>query len=134
LEKHPGSRHAGKARNELVTLLDAARRLEDCIAQCEANLKAEPEGANRDRWTYMIGQSRFRLWQFEQAEKDLKAFQKQFPDSKLQNSAVYYLERINPKLEIDKHGVVGGYSGKYVDDVRFQAALKRMPGEVADAW
>ncbi|MCZ7604503.1 MAG: tetratricopeptide repeat protein [Planctomycetota bacterium] len=134
LEKHPGSRHAGKARNELVTLLDAARRLEDCIAQCEANLKAEPEGANRDRWTYMIGQSRFRLWQFEQAEKDLKAFQKQFPDSKLQNSAIYYLERINPKLEIDKNGLVTGYNGKFVDDARFQAALKRMPREVADAW
>ena len=134
LEKHPGSRHAGKARNELVTLLDADRRLDDCITQCEANLKAEPDSANRDRWTYMIGQSRFRLWQFEQAEKDLKAFQKQFPESKLQNSAVYYLERINPKLEIDKNGLVAGYSGKFVDDARFQAALKRMPGEVADAW
>jgi TolA-binding protein len=134
LEKHAENRHCGKARDELVTLLDSARRLTQCIAQCEANLKDEPESAARDRWRYMIGQSRFRLWQFEQAEKDLKAFKADFPKSSWINSADYYLGRINPKIEADKNGVVKGYNGKYVEDDRFKAALNALPGHVTEAW
>ncbi|MCB9893581.1 MAG: tetratricopeptide repeat protein [Planctomycetes bacterium] len=134
LKDHADSRHAGKARDELVTLLDADRRLTECIAQCEANLEAEPEGAKRDRWTYMIGQCRFRLWQFEQAEKDLKAFRKDFPKSEYNSSASYYLERINPALNVDADGIVSGYDGKFVKDIRYQTALKHLPGYVKDAW
>lgn len=134
LEKHPDNRHIGKARNELVTLYDEARRLEACIAQCETNIKAEPASSYLDRWRYVIGQSRYRLWDFKQAENDLKAFKKAFPDSRYAGYADYYLERINPPLKLDENGVVQGYEGKYVDDVRYIAAMKRLPAELKDAW
>ena len=134
LKNHPASRHAGKARNELVSLLDSDRRLLDCISQCEANLAAEPDDKNRDRWTYMIGQCRFRLWQFEQAERDLKAFKKSFPKSEYINSADYYLDRINPVLDVEAGGIVAGYKGKFAKDVRFLAALEHLPGYVKEAW
>jgi len=127
LEKHPDNRHASKARDELVTLLDAARKLDDCIAQCESNLKAEPEAAARDRWRCMIGQCRFRLWQFEQAEKDLKAFKRDFPKSRWVATADSYLGRINPDIKADANGVVQGYNGKFVDDDRFKRALANLP-------
>ena len=134
LEKHPQSRHAGKTRDELVTLLDDDRRLEACISQCESNLEAEPVSAKRDRWTYMIAQSNFRLWKFEQSETLLKAFKKDFPKSQYNNWADYYLERTNPKLEIDKHGIAAGYDGKFKDDVRFKSAINHLPEYVAQAW
>lgn len=131
LEKHPENRHISKARNELVTVLDFARKLADCAAQCEANLKAAPDDAECDRWRYMIGQCNFRLWKFEQAEKDLKAFKAAYPKSKWVNSADYYLQRINPKISADANGVAAGYDGKYIDDDRFKAALKALPQFVA---
>lgn len=134
LKDYPENRHAAKARNELVTVLDAARKLKACIEQCEDNLKALPADANAERWTFMIAQSRFRLWEFAQAEKDLKAFVKAHPKSANRANADYYLERINPPLKLDKHGVVQGYTGKFKDDVRFQNALKHLPDYVAEAW
>lgn len=134
LKEYPDNRHTTKARNELVTVLDAARKLNECIAQCDENLKALPQDANAERWTFMIAQSRFRLWDFAQAEKDLKAFVKANPKSANRANADYYLERINPPLKLDKHGVVQGYAGKFKDDVRFQQALKHLPDYVAEAW
>lgn len=134
LESYPNNRHAGKARNELVTVYDAARRLRECITQCQSNIKAEPESSYRDRWEYMIGQSRYRLWEFRQAEADLKAFRQGYPESRYVSSADNYLAHINPPLKLDENGVVQGYDGKYVEDARFQAALKRLPDEVKEAW
>lgn len=134
LEKHADNRHIGKARNELVTVYDSARKLDACIAQCEANIKAEPDSSYADRWHYMIGQSRYRLWDFKQAEKDLKEFKKKYPESRQANYADYYLERINPPLKLDENGVVHGYDGKYVEDARFVAAMRRLPAEVKDSW
>lgn len=134
LEKHPENRHIGKARDELVTVLNDARRLEACIAQCEANLKDEPDSANLQRWRFLIARSRYRLWQFEQAEKELKAFRKEFPESSHDSSARYYLDRINPELKLDANGIVQGYDGKFVEDVRFQKALKDLPAFVKEAW
>jgi TolA-binding protein len=134
LKDYPENRHAAKARNELVTVLDALRKLKPCIEQCEDNLKALPADANAERWTFMIAQSRFRLWEFAQAEKDLKAFVKAHPKSANRANADYYLERINPPLKLDKNGVVQGYAGKFKDDVRFQSALKHLPDYVTEAW
>ena len=131
---HPDNKHISKARNELVTLYDAARKLDACIAQCETNIKAEPKSSYLDRWHYMIGQSRYRIWDFKQAESDLKAFKQKYPGSRYFNWAGYYLERINPPLKLDDNGVVQGYDGKYVQDVRFIEAMKRLPAEVKDAW
>ncbi|MBZ0137142.1 MAG: hypothetical protein K8I27_12305 [Planctomycetes bacterium] len=134
LEKHADNRHIGKARNELVTVYDSARKLDACIVQCEANIKADADSEYIDRWHYMIGQSRYRLWDFRQSEKDLKSFKVNYPESQYINWADYYVERINPPLKLDANGVVQGYDGKYVEDARFVNAMKRLPAEVKDAW
>lgn len=133
-EKHADNRHAPKARNELAIVLSSARKLEECIELCEANLKGDPESKYAERWQFLIAQSRYRLWQFEAAETALKAFSKAYPASSYNVSVKFYLERINPKLELDANGIVQGYDGKYVDDVRFQKALKDLPGFVKEAW
>ncbi|MEZ5991283.1 MAG: tetratricopeptide repeat protein [Planctomycetota bacterium] len=134
LEKHADNRHAAKARNELATVLNSARKLEACIQLCEANLKGDPESSYAERWKFLIAQSRYRLWQFEDAEKDLKDFSKMYPESSYINSIKFYLDRINPELKLDANGIVEGYDGKYVEDVRFQKALKDLPGFVKEAW
>ena len=133
LAAHPDNRHTSKARDELVTIYDAARKLDACIARCEANLKAEPKSTLRDRWTYMIGQSRFRQWKFKQAEADFKAFKEAFADSLFVAWADYYLERVNPPVKVNEHGVRDGYTGKFAGDVRLQAALERLPQDFAHA-
>lgn len=134
LEKHPDSKYVEKARNELVTLLSDARKLEDCIKQCEANLKAVPDYAGRDVWVYRAAECRFRLWQFKDAETALTAFLKDYPDSKLKTRAEGNLAMINPPLKVGAGGVAEGYAGKYVNDVRFARALKALPGYVDEAW
>lgn len=134
LKDHPQSRHAEKTRGELVTLLANARRLKDCIAQCDTNLKDDPEAASRDYWRMMRGECQFRLWLFKDAEQSLQAFLKDFPQSRYAGRARASLEQINPPLKADAHGVVQGYAGKYAQDARFARALKALPGHVAEAW
>jgi TolA-binding protein len=133
LEKHPDNRHIDKARNELVSVLEDARKLPECITQCEANLQADAASRYAERWRYMVAACRFRVWEFKQAEKGLKAFLEKYPGSNYSRSARNYLEQINPPLELDANGVVKGYDGKYVEDVRFIRALRNLPGYVKEA-
>lgn len=134
LKLHPENRHIGKARNDLVIVLDAARKLDECIEQCNTNLEAEPDSNHADHWRYLIGRAHFRMWRFKESETVLKKFQSEHPDSEQFNWAQFYLDRINPEIETDENGVVKGYDGKYVKDVRFQKALKNLPGYVNEAW
>ncbi len=128
LKDFPQSRHIEKARNELVTLLVNARELERCITQCQQNLVALPQSDNAERWRYTIGECRFRLWDFKQAEADLKLFLKDFPAGALKARAESCLAQINPPLKVGPDGIVQGYAGKYVGDVRLDRAQKALPG------
>lgn len=134
LAKHPTSSHADKTRSELVTLLSNARKLDACVTQCEENLKARPETPGVEYWRVMTGECRFRLWQFKQAETDLRAFLKDYPESRFRGRAESSLRGINPPLKLGANGVVEGYAGKYVDDARFHRALKALPAHFVEAW
>lgn len=133
LKDFPANRHIPKARDELVVVLDNARKLDDCIAQCNENLEAEPDSSRADHWQYMIGRAHFRMWRFRQAEEALARFQEEHPDSNYFNWARFYLDRINPELEVNESGVIAGYDGKFVKDVRFQTAVANLPKYVAEA-
>ncbi len=134
LEKHADSRHIEKARNELVSVLEDSRKLQECIVQCEANLKAAATSRYAERWQYLIGACNFRLWEFKKAELQLSEFIKQHPTSSYVRSARNYLQQINPPLKLDDSGIVKGYGGKFTEDVRFRRALENLPKYVAEAW
>lgn len=134
LKDHPESRHVEKARNELVTLLVNARALDRCITQCQQNLLALPDSTNTERWRFTIGECRFRLWDFKQAEADLKLYLKDFPQGAFNGRAQACLAQINPPLRAGADGIVLGYAGKYVDDVRLARAQKALPGYVRDSF
>lgn len=134
LARHPDSTSAHKARSELVTLLADARKLAECIRQCDDNLAALPDHPNSDYWQVMRGECQFRLWQFKEAEVSLKAFLASNPGSRLAGRARGSLELINPPLKVGPAGVVEGYAGKYAEDVRFARALAALPGYIAEAW
>ncbi|MCC6464021.1 MAG: hypothetical protein IT463_01630 [Planctomycetes bacterium] len=130
LADYPPSRDIEKGRDELVSLLSEMRKLPECIAQCEENLKAAPESPAAECWVLTVAECRFRLWEFESAEKALKAFIEAHPASPLLARARSLLDDINPPLKVGADGVVAGYDGKYRDDPRLAAALKALPGAV----
>ncbi|MBE7492715.1 MAG: outer membrane protein assembly factor BamD [Planctomycetes bacterium] len=134
LKDHPQSRHVEKARTELVNLLADARKLADCIAQCDANLAAAPGHADAEYWHLMRGECQLRLWQFKQAEQSLSAFLKDHPQSRYAGRARAGLDQINPPLKADADGVVQGYAGKYAQDARFSRARAALPAHVAAGW
>lgn len=134
MEKHPDSKYVEKARNELVALLVQARRLEDCIRQCEANMKAAPDSKDVENWRWNIADAQFRLWKFKEAEAALKAFLKDYPQTTRSARAHENLSMINPPVKVGAGGIVEGYSGKYVGDARFNRAVRALPGYIPEAW
>jgi len=131
LEKYPRFHSIGEVRHGLVNCLAGMRALKECIEQCRDNLKAEPESSHVDYWRFLIPQSQFRLWQFEESEKGLKAFLERHPDSTFARHAREYLAKIDPPWKMDGNGVVE-YSGKYDRDYRFKAALAALPGHLKE--
>jgi len=134
IRRFPDYKKTDGARNELVTALSRARKLEACIEQCDANLAAAPGSKLAHRWVYMKGETLFRMWRFAEAGAALEAFVAEHPDSSLVGAARSWLARIDPHRTVDENGIVAGYAGKYVDDVRFRAALAAVPGHVAAGY
>jgi len=130
LARHPDYKMAPGARNGLVTALAKLRRLEECIAQCEANLEAEPGSKGRSRWEFVRAECLFRLWRFEQARAGLEALLARDPEGPFAKGARATLEKIDPTWEVDAAGVVQDYAGKYIGDPRFQALMADLPALV----
>ncbi|MHC5038795.1 MAG: tetratricopeptide repeat protein [Planctomycetota bacterium] len=134
LQDHPTYKKARPSRDHLVGLLFAARKLQACIDQCDANLKADPGAPKAVRWKSLRARCLFRLWRFEEARKAFDAFLEAHGDSPEAKDARLWRSRIDPDWQRDAHGVVKGYAGKYVEDVRFQDARKRLPAMVEEAY
>lgn len=134
LKRFPTYKKARAARDELVSALSSSRRLEACIAQCEENLRADPDAPQRDRWAFYRGESLFRLWRFDEAKEALEAFLSAHPDSSLAGRARESLGRIEPGFETDGFGVVKGYAGKYLGDGRLQRARESLPALVEKGY
>ncbi len=134
IRRFPGYKMTDEARNELVTVLSRARKLVACLAQCDDNLEAMPDAKLAHRFSYMKGETLFRLWRFEEAKTALEAFVADYPESSLVKRARYWLGRIDPDWTVDENGIVAGYAGKYVGDVRFKAALDAVPETVNEAY
>lgn len=134
IRRFPKYKKTDEGRNELVTVLSRARKLAECIEQCDENLAAMPDAKAAARWIYMKGETLFRLWRFEEAKAALEAFVVEHPESSLVRNARYYLDRIDPDWVVDENGIVAGYAGKYVGDVRLAAALVDLPKHVEAAY
>ena len=131
IEGHPGFSAIDDARSGLAQCLSGMRALEACIEQCRENLEASPESPRADYWRFLIPQSQFRLWRFQEAEAGMKAFLSRSPRSTYAGYAGRYLERINPSWEVDENGIAQ-YSGKYDGDYRFKAAGAALPGHIQE--
>ncbi len=133
LRQSPESRYAERARTELAACYSGLRRLEDCIEQAKENLRLYPKSRSVPYWEFLVAQSSFRLWRFEEAEKQLRAFLSAYPNGPLAKHARSCLEDINPDWELSADGVVA-YSGKYEEDIRFQKALHELPTRQKEAF
>jgi TolA-binding protein len=134
LERFPSYKKARASRDELASVLSGARRLDECIAQCEANLEADGAAPRAPRWRYLIAQTLFRQWKFIEAKRALEAFIEKHAGSPHAKSAQIYLGWIDPPWDVDENGVIRGYDGKYAGDVRFQKALKALPRYKTEAY
>jgi len=131
LEKYPESRAMGNVREELVHCLSGMRALKECIQQSRENLKADPGNPQAHHWRFLIPQSQFRLWQFREAEKGLKAFLERHADSIFARHARNYLAKIDPSWKMDENGIVG-YSGKFDNDHRLKKELAALADHVKE--
>jgi len=134
IRRFPDYKKTDEARNELITVLSRARKLKECLKQCDDNLAAMPDAKLAYRWVYMKGETLFRLWRFEEAKVSLQAFIEAHPDASLVKQARYYLGQIDPDWTVDRNGVVADYTGKYLKDVRFKAAVAGVPEYVDAAY
>ncbi len=134
VREHPDDKRAGEARNELVTVFDRTGRYEACLAQCRENLALYPGSPRTRRWRFEAGRSLFRLWRFDEAKREIEALLAEHPGRPWEERARALLDRIEPVLDADDSGAVGGYDGKYVEDVRFQREAARLPDLVDEAW
>ncbi len=133
LTRFPDSRYASQTRANLVTVYSGLRRLEDCIRQSQENLSLEPDSPHAEYWEFLIAQSAFRLWKFEEAERGLTAFLEKYPTGRLAGAAQGYLDDIDPQWDINPNGVVA-YTGKYENDIRFQAVLEELPKRLDESF
>ena len=132
LDDHPDFDAIDEVRFKLTECLSGMRALEECIAQCRANLKVAPDSPGADYWRFLIPHSQFRLWRFKEAETGLQAFLKDHPNSTYAGSARKYLDMINPPWTVDENGLAP-YSGKFENDYRFKAAIAALPGHIQQA-
>ncbi len=114
-------------RIDRVLTLRRKRDLAACIRLCEAYLKTEDTDARKAQWTFYKGECLYRLWRFKEARAALQETQRLAPDSPPAKQAQRLLRLIEPNWTVDPHGIVQGYHGKYVKDIRFQAAIAELP-------
>jgi TolA-binding protein len=126
---HPAFDAIDEVRFGLAESLSATRALEECIALCRENLEVSPNSSGADYFRFLIPQSQFRLWRFQEAEEGLQAYLAQYPESQYADHAERYLDKINPSWRVDEDGLAE-YSGKYEEDYRFKAAVAALPGHI----
>ena len=133
VDKFPESENASAARAELVACYNYLRKLDECIAQAKVNLKLDPDSKWVEYWEFLIPQSQFRLWDYENAKPGLEAFLKKHPNGEYAKHAKSCLEKIDPSWEIDENGIVA-YSGKYDGDIRLEAVIRSLPKDLDAAF
>lgn len=129
LDKFPDAGRAVDARAELVGCYNALRELEKCIAQAQINLETDPDSRWVEYWRFLIGQSHFRLWDFETAEPLLEECLEKYPDGEYSALARKYLGWIEPDWEVDDNGLIL-YDSKLREDIRLQAAVKDLADDM----
>ncbi len=132
--RFPGAPDAPNARHNLVIVLSADRKLEDCIVAIDDNLKLTPKEPRVEHWNYLRAECLFRLWRFDEAKKALNEFLKAFPSSSFAKRARDYLGDIDPPWTLDKNNVVEGYAGKYKGDARLAKAIALLPEYTKEAF
>jgi tetratricopeptide (TPR) repeat protein len=131
IEHYPHSKHLEHARTELAACYYQLRKLKECQKQVKENLKLYPGSQWVEYWEFLVAQTDYRLYEFAKAKAGYEAFLAKYPDSQYAAFACADLGRIDPKWEIDRHGIVR-YAGKFEQDIRFQAALAAAPGHIGD--
>ena len=129
LDKFPDAEGEAEAGAELVGCYNALRDLKRCIAQAEINLEKDPDSRWVEYWRFLIGQSHFRLWNFEKAEPLLEDCLEKHPDGEYSAWAEKYLGWIEPDWEVDDNGLVL-YHSKLREDIRLQAAVKALDDDM----
>ncbi|MEM7394386.1 MAG: tetratricopeptide repeat protein, partial [Verrucomicrobiota bacterium] len=107
--------------------------VEPCLARVNRNLQAYPESPWTEYWSFLVGQIQFRLWDYETAKKTLESVLTTYPNGDYAEQTRAYLNRIDPPWEIDANGIVR-YSGKLEDDIRLQAAMKKLPDYIGQGF
>jgi tetratricopeptide (TPR) repeat protein len=133
IERYPDSRHLENARTEMAACLYQLRKLKECQDQVRENLKLYPASRWVEYWEFLVAQTDYRLYQFAEAKTGYEAFLRKHPESQYASFARADLGRIDPKWEIDRHGMVR-YSGKFEQDIRLQAALAASPRHIEDGY
>ncbi|MEE9311712.1 MAG: hypothetical protein V3V10_04795 [Planctomycetota bacterium] len=128
----PESEKAEAGLHLLAEVLYEQRKLEEAIWFWKLNLTDYENSRFVQRWRYGIAESEFRCWRFKSAEKLFLDFTEEFPESTYLPRVRMYQADINPKLDV-KGMFIQGYAGKFVDDIRFKARIKELPGMLADA-
>jgi tetratricopeptide (TPR) repeat protein len=131
IDRFPRSKHLEHAHTELAACYYQARRLEECRKQVKVNLELYPESQWVEYWEFLVAQIKFRLYEFAEAKTSYEAFLRKYPHSQYGTYARADLGRIDPPWEIDRHGIVR-YSGKFKQDIRFEAALAAAPKHIED--
>ncbi|MCF6228415.1 MAG: hypothetical protein L3J82_07135 [Planctomycetes bacterium] len=131
-ENSPESEKAEAGLHLLAEVLYKQRKLDEAIQYWQLNLKTYENSRLVQRWRYGIAESNFRCWRFKEAEKLFAGFTEEFPESKYLPRVRMYQADINPELEL-KGLFIQGYTGKFVDDIRFKARVKELPGMLANA-
>jgi tetratricopeptide (TPR) repeat protein len=133
IEKFPQSKDLERAHTELAACLYQSRKLAECQELVRTNLKLYPKSQWVEYWEFLIPQIDYRLYEFDKAKAGYEAFLKKYPGSQYAGHAQADLGRIDPAWEIDRHGIVS-YSGKFTEDIRFQAALAATPGYMEEGF
>ena len=133
IEKFPESKDLERAHTELAACLYQSRKLAESQKQVRANLELYPKSQWVEYWDFLVAQIDYRLYEFDKAKAGYEAFLQKYPDSQYAGNARADLGRIDPAWEIDRHGIVH-YSGKFEQDIRFNASLEAAPKYIADAY
>lgn len=133
IERYPDSKHLEHACTELAACYYQIRKLKECHEQVEENLKLYAKSQWVEYWEFLVAQIDYRLYEFARAKVGYEAFLAKYPQSQYAKFARADLGRIDPKWEIDRHGLVS-YSGNFEQDIRFQTALAATPRHIEDAY
>ncbi|MFK7851797.1 MAG: tol-pal system YbgF family protein [Akkermansiaceae bacterium] len=129
LDTFPKGKHAETARAELVGCYNHLRELDLCIEQAKKNLELDPDSKWVEYWTFLIGQSNFKQWKFNEAKPLLEACLKKFPNGDYTSLTKKYLGWIDPDWTVGENGLID-YNGKFKEDIRLKAAIESLPEDI----